>query len=175
MRLLRDWSGIIFVVLLIIGLLGDLSDISALTIFILVTAVLAYSLCWYNFALVANEFKGLPMRRGLAISAIGIVATFSAVVNAGVSGPAGWFVLGLAMLGVAWGILRAPLLPNGFAWLSGIAGIATILVGITGDTSDVGTGAMFILLGWTVSMSTLFIGFGHLDDDEEKVGSQTGG
>ena len=161
-------------VLLIIGLLGDLSDNSALTILILVTAVLAYSLCWYNFALVADEFKGLPIRRGLAVSTIGIVGTVSAVANIGVLGPVGWVFLGLAMLGVAWGILRARLLPDGFAWLSGIAGIATILVGITGDTSDIGTGAMYILLGWTVSMSILFIGWGHLDDDEEEVGSQTG-
>ena len=172
MRLLRDWSGIIFVVLLITGLLRDLSEISALTIVILGSAGLAYALCWYNFALVANEFKGLPIWRGLTVSTIGISATVSAVVNVGVSGPAGWFFLGLAMLGVGWGILKARLLPDGFAWLSGIAGIATILVGFTGDTSDVGTGVTYILLGWAISMSIMFIAWGHLDDDEQESDSQ---
>ncbi len=160
-------------VLLIVGLLNDVSQISPTTVVILVFGVLAYTLCWYNFALVADEFRGLPLRYGLTISTIGVVATLSAVANVGVSGPAGWVFLGLAMLGVAWGIKRARLLPDGFAWLSGIAGITTILTGITGDTSDVGTGAIYVLLVWVVSISILFIGWGHLDhdknDDENRI------
>ena len=166
MRLLRDWSGIIFVVLLIVGLLVDATDISPLVVVILGFAVLAYSLCWYNFALVADEFKGLPLRAGLTISVIGIAATLLSVTNVGEFGPAGRVLLGLAMLGVAWGILRAKLLPDGFAWLSGIAGIATLFLGVTGDTSVISTGAAYILLGWSVSTSILFIGWGHLDSYE---------
>jgi len=167
LRLLRDWSGIVSVVLLITGLLRDLTDISPLTILILATSVLAYATCWYNFARVANDFKGLPIRQGLVVSAIGVIATFSALANVGVSGMIGWIFLGLAMLGVAWGVLKAPLLPTGFALLSGFTGITTILVGVTGDTTDIGTGAMFILMFWVISMSVMYIVWGHFNEEDE--------
>jgi hypothetical protein len=172
MNYLRDWAGIISVVLLFAGLLGDVSQSSPRTIALLGFAVLAYSLNWYNFALVADKFGGLSIRRGLTVSVIGVVGTLSGVANVGLSVPIGWVLLGLAMLGVAWGILKALLLPDGFAWLSGIAGLATILVGITGDTSNVGTGAIYILLFWTISMSILFIGWGHLNIDPKDEGTE---
>jgi hypothetical protein len=167
LRLLRDWSGIVSVVLLITGLLQDIADISPVTILILGTSALAYVAFWYNFARVAQDFKGLPLRQGLTISVIGVIATFSAIANFGISGMFSWVFLGLAMLGVAWGVLKAPLLPNGFAWLSGIAGITTITVGVTGDTSDIGTGAMFILMGWVFSTSILYIVWGHFNEENE--------
>jgi hypothetical protein len=169
MRLIRDWSGIAFVPLLVVGLLQDDSEFSVLGVTLLALAVGAYSLCWYNFAVVADDFEALPIRQGLAISAIGVVSTALAIANFGVSGPVGWVFLGLAMVGVGYALSKAQLMPNGFALLSALAGVATIVVGVTGDTTDVGAGAMFIVLGWTISMSILFIVWGHLDEDEESV------
>lgn len=163
-----DWSGIIAVILLVIGLLQDLADPSALTIVILSGAALTYFLCWYNFETVVRNFKGLSPKPAFAISAVGLVGTFAALASVGVSVTAGLLFLGLAMIGVAWGILKSRLLPDGFAWLSGITGMTTILLGVTGDTSNVGTASMYFVLFWAVSMSIMFIGWGHLPDNVQE-------
>ncbi|MBT3994434.1 MAG: hypothetical protein HOJ22_04285 [Chloroflexi bacterium] len=161
MRIIGSWSGTVCVVLLFAGLLYDSSEIAALPKLLLGLAAVAYGICWYNFASVVDKFKGLSLRQGLVVSTVGVVSTALAVANVGVFGPVGWFVLGVAMLGVAFGILKARLLPDGFAWLSGILGIITSAAGVTGDTSDIGTGAVYVLLVWIISMSILFIGWGR--------------
>ena len=175
MRHLRSWSGIVSVILLFTGLLIDSSNDSFAAIALLVVAALFYVLFFYNFALTLEKFQGLTNRLGLAASAIGVVGTFLAVASFGVSGPIGWLLLGIAMLGIAWGVLRARLLPDGFAWLSGLIGIITIASGVTGDTSDIGTGAAYVVLTWVISMSIMFIVWGHIGDDDQNPVSDTDG
>ena len=155
-------------VLLVVGLLGDPAEISVISAVLLGASVLAYGLCMYNFALIADELEGLRMRWGLSVAAISVVALLFAAANLGFSGPVSLAVLGLSMLAVAWAVLRAPLLPNGFAWISGLAGVATITAGVTGNTDNIGTGSVFIVLGWAVSMSIMYIGWGHVADRESE-------
>jgi hypothetical protein len=175
LQIVRNWSGIASVVLLFAGFLYDAPEDSILTVLLFGLATLAYALCWYNFALVLDKFSALPLRRGLMISAVGVASTAAALTNVGVLGPIGWVVLGLAMAGVAWGIFKERLLPDGFAWISGIAGIATLIAGVTGDTSDVGTGAVYILLVWVISMSIMFVVWGRLDSVEDEFAAGDGG
>jgi hypothetical protein len=78
----------------------------------------------------------------------------------------GWFLLGLAMLVVARVILRHHLLPNGFGWIAGFFGAATIIVGIFSDTENDGTGPIFVVFGWALAMSVLYIGWGHPEERE---------
>jgi hypothetical protein len=171
-QLVRNWSGIASVVLLFAGFMYRVTETSVLAILLLGLAALAYAVCWYNFALVFEKFGGLPLWPGRVISIVGFASTAAALTNVGVLGPIGWVTLGLAMVGVAWGILKARLLPDGFAWFSGIAGVATLISGVTGVTSDVGAGAVYILLVWVISMSILFIVWGRLDgvDGESAAG-----
>jgi hypothetical protein len=68
----------------------------------------------------------------------------------------GWFLLGLAMLVVARVILRHHLLPNGFGWIAGFFS----------DTENDGTGPIFVVFGWALAMSVLYIGWGHPEERE---------
>lgn len=163
-RLLRDWSGIIFVASLIIGLLGESSEYSPRTLVFLGIAALTYVLCWQNFARLADASNGLSYRWGLAIAAVGIAAPFLAVVESSIVGRTGWVLLGLAMLVVARAILKGASLPDGFGWISGIFGIVMILVGVTRDGSNISAGPLFTTIGWTITMSALYIGWGHFED-----------
>ena len=113
MRILRDWSGIIFMAMLVLALLVGLAEIVVLTAIFILASLVPYALCWYNFARLADAVGELPLRPGLAIAIVGTVSLFLAVVEVKIVSAAGWTLLGLAMLAVARTILRAHLLPNG--------------------------------------------------------------
>ena len=163
-RVLRDWSGIIFVVALIIGLLGEPAELSPRTVIFLGIAVLAYVLLWHNFARLAAVAGSLSYRRGLPVAAVGIAAPFLAAVDYSIAGRVGWVLLGLAMLAVARTILRGPPLPDGFAWLSGFFGIAMVVVVATRGENNISAGPVFVVIGWSISMSVMYILWGHPED-----------
>ena len=119
MRVLRDWSGIIFMAMLVFALLVNLAEIEILSAIFILAALLPYALCWYTFARLADTVGELPLRRGLAIAVVGTASLLLAVVEIKVVSATGWILLGLAMLAVARTILRNHLLPNGFGWFSG--------------------------------------------------------
>ena len=166
MRILRDWSGIIFVAMLVAALLVGLAEIVVLTAIFILAALVPYALCWYNFARLARAVGELPLRQGLAIAVVGTGALFLGVVEVKIVSAIGWTLLGLAMLAVARTILRAHLLPNGFGWISGFFGAVTIGVGIFSDTDNNGAGPIFVVFGWALAMSVLYIGWGHPEERE---------
>lgn len=128
-------------------------------------AAVAYAMFWYNFALVADRYRGLQSRLGFTVSVVGLLSTAAPFAKIDALSLLGWVGLGVAMIIVAFAILKARLLPDGFAWLSAILGFVTIIAGITGDTSDIGTGSVYVLLVWVISISALFIGWGSAEDD----------
>ena len=166
MRVLRDWSGIIFMAMLVFALLVNLAEIEILSAIFILAALLPYALCWYTFARLADAVGELPLRRGLAIAVVGTASLLLAVVEIKVVSATGWILLGLAMLAVARTIVRAHLLPNGFGWFSGFLGVVTIAVGIASDTENDGAGPIFAVFGWALAMSVLYIGWGHPEERE---------
>ena len=164
MRILRDWSGIIFMAMLVVALLVNLADIQVLTAIFILAALLPYALCWYNFARLADAVGELPLRRGLIVATVGTTSLLLAVVEVKFVAATGWSLLGLAILVAARTILRNHLLPNGLGWITGFFGAATIVVGILSDTENDGAGPIFVVFGWALAMSVLYIGWGHPEE-----------
>ena len=152
--------------MLVAALLVGLAEIVVLTAIFILAALVPYALCWYNFARLARAVGELPVRQGLAIAVVGTGALFLGVVEVKIVSAIGWTLLGLAMLAVARTILRAHLLPNGFGWISGFFGATTIAVGIFSDTDNNGAGPIFVVFGWALAMSVLYIGWGHPEERE---------
>ena len=188
MKVLRDWSGVAAVMLLLMAIVsaevensrlrggsleeggGGFADatgpVGAILMFL---AGLAFAVCWYNLSRLASELGTLTRWQSIVLMLGGVAFIPVALTLEGfdISGRPAFVILGLALIAAGWTIFRTPAFPNAFAAVSGVAAIAVLIGTAMGEDGVVGP--LFLMMAWAVLMSIMSIGWGHPDELAKEV------
>ena len=177
MRTFKDWSGVLALIPLIIGMLFTLRDAEVtgalsvslvgedIAIVFAAIALAIYAVFWSNFVRISQAVEVLDRNQSVAIAAISLAGLVIVSVS-----DAGWILFAVGQIGVGYVLYKSHLLPTGFGAVSGLAAIGSVIFGIVGGLSgEASSGPIFFLIAWSIIISVMYLGWGHPEERETVI------